>query len=54
MHVVIVSNLTELKAAFADAAKLGLRWGATSNTGLPQGKWRVTFLPEGAFVPKGE
>ncbi len=49
MHTAIVTNTTEIKAAFEEAKKLGLRWAAVSNTGLPQGKWRLTFIPEAAF-----
>lgn len=49
MHISIVSNVTELRQAFAEARAMGLRWAALSSTGLPEGQWRVTFIPETAF-----
>jgi len=49
MWVVIVSSEEEANAAEQAAKEKGLQWAATSNTGLPYGKWHLTFLPASAF-----
>lgn len=53
MYCIIIDDidLTDAPMKFAPS---GYRWAATSNTGLPKGKWRLTFLPESAFVDDGE
>lgn len=48
METVTVKSLTEMRAAFQEASKKGLKWAAVSRTGLPAGQWRLTFMPEPA------
>lgn len=50
MHTAMVTNEEEAAAATAEAEARGLRWAATSNAGLPQGQWRLTFIPASAFM----
>lgn len=57
MHVVIIENTGENFAEACRAAKAkGLRWAATSNTGLTGNLMRLTFLPASAFrdEPQGQ
>lgn len=49
MHCIIIDD-ADLTGAPTKLAPTGYRWAATSNTGLPRGKWRLTFLPESAFI----
>ncbi len=48
METVTVKSLTEMRAAFEQASKKGLKWAAVSNAGCPAGVWRLTFIPEPA------
>lgn len=50
MRCTVVHNETELDAAVADAKRDGMRLACTSNTGLPVGDYRLTFLPASAFT----
>lgn len=50
MHVVILDE-ADLEHY---EPPVGYRWACTSNTGLSKGKYRVTFLPESAFLKPGE
>ena len=54
MYCVVVKNQEEVSAAYAEAEKRGLRIAAQSNTGLPHGVWRLTFLNQKAFKKSGE
>lgn len=49
MHCIIIDD-ADLPNAPTRFAPEGYRWAATSNSGLPKGKWRLTFLPESAFT----
>lgn len=50
MRTVIVSTEDEWAEAEKSQALEGRRIAAASNTGLPQGRYRLTFLPKSAFV----
>jgi hypothetical protein len=51
MHVVVIDATgAALEAADKAAEEKGLRWASSSNTGLPRGKMRVTYLPHSAFT----
>lgn len=46
---VVDENWQAIQASIDRHVAKGLRWAATSNAGLPDGKVRLTFLPESAF-----
>jgi hypothetical protein len=50
MKTAIVHNEDQAEKAIRLAEKEGLRCPARSNAGLPEGVWRLTFLPESPFV----
>lgn len=54
MFCIIIDD-ADLPNAPTKFAPEGYRWAATSNAGLPKGRWRLTFLPESAFTdsPQG-
>ncbi len=54
MRTVIVKSEEEATVANEQAEKDGLQWAATSNTGLPEGYSRMTFLPKSAFKKEGQ
>lgn len=47
MYCIIIDD-ADLPDAPTKFAPEGYRWAATSNAGLPKGKWWLTFLPESA------
>lgn len=49
MESAIVSHQDELDMHVEAFAKRGMKLAAVSNTGLPPGQIRITFLPESAF-----
>lgn len=49
MESVIVSHQDEIDAHVEAFAKRGMKPGAMSNTGLPHGQARITFIEESAF-----
>lgn len=49
MHTRIVKSEEEFEAAVTANKAAGYEVACVSNTGLPQGQWRVTFLPAEAF-----
>jgi hypothetical protein len=49
MESVIVSSEEEIVTAVEEHDKRGLRCAAMSNTGLPPGQMRLTFIPVDAF-----
>lgn len=49
MKAVIIKNVDEYDEALTQAEKEGLKMAAASNTGLPHGHLRITFLPSSAF-----
>jgi predicted amidohydrolase len=53
MHVIVVP-VEEAEEAATGRAPAGYRLASVSNTGLPAGKVRMTFLPEDAFLKPGE
>lgn len=53
MEIVIVRSKEEMENKVAEYGKRGLRVAVCSNTGLPSGTWRLTFLPESAFKKNG-
>lgn len=55
LHCIVIDD-ADLPDAPTKFAPEGYRWAATSNAGLPKGKWRLTFLPESAFTdsPQGQ
>jgi hypothetical protein len=49
MESVIVSSQDDIDAHVDEFSKRGMKPAALSNTVLPQGQARLTFLPETAF-----
>lgn len=49
MESVIVSSQDEIDTHVEEFSKRGMKPAAMSNTGLPHGQARITFLPESAF-----
>ena len=52
MYCVVVSDDEEAVAAVRRAQDNGLRLACVSNTGLPSGKARMTFLPAEVFTDR--
>lgn len=50
IRVAVVPSEEEFVKAVAFYVKQGRRLAAVSNCGLPEGKRRLSFLPESAFV----
>lgn len=49
MKTIIIKNVYEFAEALIQAGKEDLRIASSSNTGLPIGHIRITFLPASAF-----
>lgn len=54
MESVIISSQDEIDAHVAKFAKRGMKPAAMSNTGLPPGQARITFIPDSAFAKAAE
>lgn len=52
MRVVVVHSEEEADRVFAAQEADGYHCGCMSNTGLPAGSFRLTFLPKSAFTPE--
>jgi len=50
MRVFIVGSEAEAKAVTDEQTQQGYQWACSSNTGLPAGQWRLTFLPNAIFM----
>lgn len=49
MHCIIIDE-ADLPDAPTKFAPEGYQWAVTSNAGLPEDKWRLTFLPDSVFT----